>query len=713
MKRVRLLLLVLLACALVAPASASASAEHSSSAAAQVAATTAGQAEQEDGDPAGERLSVVVRTEHGLDVRRLPAGAPGEAEEALRRLRALDSVVAAERDVPVKALGDPLRQHQWGLDRLHAEQAWTSTQASGQKVAVVDTGVDAAHPDLAGVVLSGYDAFTPGGDGRNDANGHGTHVAGIVAAVSGNGIGVEGLARSAKILPVKVLQDDGSGYSSDVAEGILWAIANGATVVNLSLGSPNTSSSVDAAIEQAIQKGVVVVAASGNEGAKGNPVMWPAALPEVVSVGAIDSTDQRASFSGHGDWLDLVAPGVQIASTMSGEYMYSSGTSMAAPFVSATAALVRTRYPSLTPPQLADHLLATAEDLGPAGEDPEYGVGLVDTVKALTTAPPGLDLQAKDAVTPVAATSDLVRGATEVSRTAFPATAAATVAVLARDDAFADSLAGSALASTDGPILYTTGGPDAPLRAETATELTRVLAPGGVVHVLGGPGAVSERAVADVQALGFTVVRLQGPSRVETALAIADAVSPAPSRVMLARADQWADAVTGGAYAASSGVPLLLTQSDSLHPAVAAWLAAKRPSEVILLGGESALSANVAAAVPGRATRVSGPTRAGTAVAVAKSLWGRRDGAPGDRFVAVDGFASDSWSPALAASVLSARQAAPQILVNGGAPSTVSPETEAYLTELGYSSSKSATAYLVGPKVGAGTEDSLNALLTQ
>ena len=704
MKRLRLPLLVLLACVLAVPVSAAESAPDSNA-----PATAA----QDPAAPEEAGIAVMVRTQTGVDVHRLPAGEPGETEEALRRLRALDSVITAERDVPVKALADPLRRFQWALDRLHGERVAAAGDASGQKVAVVDTGVDGTHPDLAGVVLPGYDAFTPGADGRTDSNGHGTHIAGIVAALAGNGVGVEGMARGAKILPVKVLEDDGSGFSSDVAEGILWAIANGAGVINLSLGSPNTSAVVDQAIREAVKKGIVVVAAAGNEGDKGNPVMWPAALPEVLSVGAIDNTDQRAAFSGHGDWLDLVAPGVQIASTMNGEYMYSSGTSMAAPFVSATAALLRKRHPALTAAQLAEHLLATAEDLGPAGKDSQFGTGLVDTLKAVSTPPGGTASQAGDAVTAVGASADLVKAATEVSKTAFGAGGSASVAVLARDDAFADSLAGSALAGSRGPILYTTGGPDAPLRAETAAELRRVLAPGSVVMALGGPGAVSERALTEVRAMGYLVQRLQGASRVETAIAIADAVTPTPQRVLLARADQWADAVTGGAYAAASGVPLLLTQSDSLHPAVAAWLAAKRPAEVILLGGEGALSPAVAAAAPGRVTRVSGATRAGTAVAVAKTLWGRRAGAAGDRFVAVDGFAADSWSPALAASVLSAKQRAPQILVNGAAPSTVSPETETYLNELGYGSGRAGSAYLVGPKVGAGTAARLSTLLTQ
>lgn len=700
MRLIRLFVIAVLASSLALPASA----QEIPQSAQAVAAST----------PVAERgpgLTYLTHGADGLEVHRLSAGEPSETSEALRRLRNLDHVVVAEADVRVAAMGDALRHFQWGLDRLQAETAWTHSEGTGQKVAVVDTGVDGSHPDLAGVVLPGFDAFGAS-DGRTDVNGHGTHVAGIVAAVSGNTIGVEGLARKAKILPIKVLEDDGNGYSSDVASGILWAVANGATVINLSLGSPTTSAVVDNAIRHAVAQGITVVAASGNEGAKGNPVMYPAALPETIAVGAVDTDDTRAAFSGNGTWLDLVAPGVQIASTMSGQYMYSSGTSMAAPYVSAGVAMLRAKTPTMTPAQILAHLRATAEDLGPKGKDNEFGYGLMDVVKALSTPlGGGTTNQATTGVTPVGTATDLVQAAAEVSRTAFTTDATATMAVLARDDAFADSLAGAALAGAKGPILYTAGGPDAGLRAETAAELRRVLVPGSTVNLLGGPGAISDRVRNEVQAMGFVVRRLQGPSRVETALAIADAVSPAPQRVILARADQWADAVTGGAYAAAAGVPLLLTQSDSLHPAVAAWLMAKQPAEVILLGGEAALSSAVAAAVPANWIRIAGSTRAGTAVAVAKYLWNRRVGTIGDRFVAVDGFASDSWSPALAASVLSAKQVAPQILVNGGAPDSVSPETAAYLSELGYGSAKAGTAYLVGPKVGASTASRLSSLL--
>lgn len=680
----------------------------------------------QDTSPGGDEITVaaVIDRGDGLVVVRVQAR-PEDAADTARHLEALPDVVTAEIDHPVRAFGDPLRQFQWGLDRLRADLTWSHGNANGQTVAVVDTGVDANHPDLAGVLVGGFDALDGSSDGGVDPNGHGTHVAGIIAAVAGNGIGVEGFAPGAKVMPIRVLNEQGTGFSSDVAEGILWAASNGATVVNLSLGSPDESSVVTTAIGQAVSRGVVVVAASGNEGAKGNPVIFPASLDNVIGVGAIDQGDAHASFSGNGDWLDVVAPGVQIASTMNGDYMYSTGTSMAAPFVSATAALVRARHTSLDPAGVATHLATTSEDLGATGFDPLFGHGLIDPVAALSTTPGGTapvevpeepveekEAAAEPVVARVGTSQDMARTAVDISKATFPADERAAMAILARDDSFADSLAGSALIGDRGPILYTTGGPAGGLRSETAAELRRVLRPGGKVVVLGGPNAVSEIAVGDVQALGFAVERLQGPSRVETAVAIADAVPGGGGRVLLARADSWADAVTGGAYAASEGIPLLLTQSNALHPAVAAYLAAHRPSEVVLLGGEAALSGAVASAISTKTTRVSGPTRAGTAVAVAERLWGRTAGRTDDHFVVTDGWGQTSWAPALAASVLSAKTVAPQLVVNGAdSANPLPPETHAYLDGLGYSSGKPASATMVGPLTGASVADSLSGLL--
>ncbi len=330
---------------------------------------------------------------------------------ALRRTR---DVVAVAVDVPRRALGtapadpgpDPYRSEQWALDALDAEAVWAGGTASGQVVAVVDTGVDPEHPDLSGRVLPGATflggprsgsgwigapecAFPSPATGaaldRYSSCGHGTHVAGIVAAVSGNGVGVAGLAQQARILPVRVLDADGLGWDSDVARGIVYAVDAGATVINLSLGGPASSAVLQAAVEYAVAAGVSVVAAAGNSALEGNPVMYPAALPRVLAVAAVDEDLDRAPFSGFGSWVDLAAPGVDILSTMPDYGLMSmSGTSMAAPYAAATVALVRAAAADLTGAEAEARVTATAEDLGAPGRDRYFGAGLISPREART-----------------------------------------------------------------------------------------------------------------------------------------------------------------------------------------------------------------------------------------------------------------------------------------------------------------------------------------
>ncbi|GAT68036.1 peptidase [Planomonospora sphaerica] len=341
----------------------------------------------------------------------------GEAAEAVQDARAVPDTLAIAVDSKVSAVGgaspllaagtasaaaawvdDAYRGAQWPLNTLSAESVWKSATGAGQIVAVVDSGVDAAHPDLAGTVLSGTDLVVDRGTGQSDPNGHGTHVAGIVAAKAGNGVGIAGLAHGAKILPVRVLDADGSGWSSDVAAGITYAADHGATVINLSLGSPGSDPMVRSAIDYALAKDVVVVAAAGNSAQDcskvsnpypgencGNPVNYPAAFPGVVGVAATDSADARAAFSEYGSYVDVAAPGVRVRSTYpSSRYLDMSGTSMASPYAAATVALIRAKFPAMSAAQATARLTGTARDLGTAGRDPYYGAGLVQPLAALS-----------------------------------------------------------------------------------------------------------------------------------------------------------------------------------------------------------------------------------------------------------------------------------------------------------------------------------------
>lgn len=265
--------------------------------------------------------------------------------------------------------------------------------------------------------------------------------------------------------------------------------------------------------------------------------------------------------------------------------------------------------------------------------------------------------------------SDPIAAALVISRSRFADDGAARV-VLSRDDTFPDSLAGATL-SFDGPLLLT---PTALLHEGTRTEIERVLPPGGTVHLLGGTAAISQAVEDELRAAGFTVDRLAGESRVETAIMVANRVrslAPEQPAVALARAfgtegndsAGWADSVTGGAWGAATGVPILVTDTASVHPAVAAWLDADQPSQTVLFGGTVALSEQVEAAVP-NPLRVFGAERTGTAAAIATDLWGVSTTGM-RRFAIIDGFQADGWAYGLAAAGMAADAGAPLLMVNG------------------------------------------------
>jgi subtilisin family serine protease len=271
---------------------------------------------------------------------------------------------------------------QWALAAMHSVPSWAISRGAGVTVAVVDTGVDASHPDLIGQVLTGYD-FVDGDTTTQDGYGHGTHVAGIIAARANNQIGVAGVAPDSRILPVRVLDDSGSGYLSDVAAGIVYAADHNARVINLSLGAPSGATTLADAVTYARGKGALVVCAAGNDAA--SQLLYPAAYDGCESVAATDQSDQLASFSNGGPGLDVSAPGVDIASTYPGDnYVYESGTSMAAPMVSAVLAqlIAMGTSPAVA---LAD-LHASALDLGAPGYDLRFGAGRIDALAAVTLA---------------------------------------------------------------------------------------------------------------------------------------------------------------------------------------------------------------------------------------------------------------------------------------------------------------------------------------
>lgn len=269
---------------------------------------------------------------------------------------------------------------------INAIGGWDLEQGKNSIIiAIIDTGIDYTHEDLAGKVIRGYDFVNGDYDPRDD-HGHGTHVAGVAGAIANNGRGIAGVCPGCSLLAIKVVSADGSGDNASIANGIANAVSHGAQVINLSLGGLDRSSTIKLAVEQAYQSGAIIVAASGNDGS--GVSLYPAAFPEVIAVGATDRYGDHASFSNYGSHLELVAPGQTIYSTLPGNsYEAWNGTSMACPHAAGLAGLLFSQNPTLTNQQVRQVMAATAQDLGSAGRDSYFGYGRINALSALTQTP--------------------------------------------------------------------------------------------------------------------------------------------------------------------------------------------------------------------------------------------------------------------------------------------------------------------------------------
>jgi len=289
--------------------------------------------------------------------------------------------------VAAASVDDPLAPDQWGWSRIKADEAYdTGYHGEGVVVALLDTGVEAEHPDLAANIIGGWN-FVDGNDNVTDVDGHGTMVCGVIAAVANNGLGIAGVASNVSIMPLKVLSETG-GNMFDIDLAIRYAADQGAQVIGMSLGGNFSRFPLlmQDAVEYAYQKGCILVAAAGNDGS--NEPFYPAAFDQVIAVSAINEVDQKASFSNYGDYIDFCAPGVHVLTTWkNGTYAYRDGTSFAAPFVTGVVALMLSKEPSLDPENVTATLRAEAEDLGAEGWDQFYGWGLVDAYAAVSLTP--------------------------------------------------------------------------------------------------------------------------------------------------------------------------------------------------------------------------------------------------------------------------------------------------------------------------------------
>jgi hypothetical protein len=305
----------------------------------------------------------------------VPVGEGEDIQKLMDSYRQRPDVESVQPDYIRRTCSLPVQAaDNWGIARVGADTLSSRVYADGNPVvAVIDTGVYAGHPLLNGKVLQGYD-YVNGDSDPDDDNGHGSHVAGIAAMVAGD--------RDVRILPVKVLDQKGYGYDSDIADGIHYAVDQGADILNLSFGGEGESSELENAVNYAVARGVVVVAAAGNDSETAD-LYYPAGIKSCITVSATDRFDRVAGFSNYGSVVDIAAPGKDILSSVPyftniDGYISYSGTSQAVPFVAGIAALLKENDSAITAGQIEEEIFRNADDRGPVGRDDFYGYGIIN-----------------------------------------------------------------------------------------------------------------------------------------------------------------------------------------------------------------------------------------------------------------------------------------------------------------------------------------------
>jgi len=583
----------------------------------------------------------------------------------------------------------------WALEAMRAPSGWAVRPAATSRIAILDDGVDARRPDLRGRVLAGWDAVNARplvANASSDRGGHGTSVAGVAAALRGNGLGVVGMNPAADLVPVRV--SDAAGCIDDAAlvGGLTWLADQGVDVVNISLGGPEDTAVLKAAVATLSATGTVLVGASGNDPTL--DVFYPAAYDDVIAVGGLGPDDIVASYSTGGPWLDVVAPagavdgGVERRLAVLGEdgtLRHVAGTSFAAPQVAGALSLWLGRSggrPGTAAARLA--ISTSARDLGTPGHDDRSGAGALDLAAMLDRAlPTATDLPGFDGDPTTVdrfGTSDVAATLLTVSRERF-APGLARHAVIVGSDRAADAIVAAPLLGS-GPLLV---GTSDGLSSEVVDELARATPPGALVYLVGGVTSLPDTAAEQIRASGRTPRRLAGPTRIGTALAVADEVvrvGGEPDAVLVLRAaaaqegsSEWADAVALTAWSARAGLPILLSASDTLSPEVKAWLHGRPDVERFAIGGFSALDEQIVVDLstsPAGATvrRIAGSDRAGTAAAIARTAF--RVPTHGWRwYLVVNGRDPAGWAHGLAAAGLAADVGANVVLVDpDGVPAT-------------------------------------------
>lgn len=584
-------------------------------------------------------------------------------DEVTKELKAMPGVLSVSPAQKVKlsavssvsSITDPHYSEQWGLSKAEVPKAWNlGATGKGITVAVVDTGVDTNHPDLQDNLVSGYNAITgeTGLSAIQDNNGHGTHVSGIIAAEL-NGVGVVGVAYQAKIMPIKTMDRSGEGTDDVIADGIVWAADHGAKIINLSLGSDTQEEVLKEAVQYAIDQGCLVVAAGGNkdDSTKLTTITYPAADPQVLAVTATDANDHLASFSLTGPSADLAAPGTHIVSDYwdnGSGYATSDGTSMAAPFVAGVAALVWSTHPDFSADHIRQVLEDSAIDLGSPGRDSSFGYGRVDAYWAVKFAdqPESLPASAN-----VSWAGGILQGGTTTTSASLtiPSRAFGSDPTQNPKVELTTPTDIASLPSGVNPIgqpVSVSLGISTPVRKQLQLSLTpdyKTFAPDsshlfyiyrwtGKRWLKVGGGVSSNTVTVGITEPGIYQIgsasipqgnRLAGADRLETAIQISQAGFPdGADTVILARAEDFPDALAGVPLAYKYHAPILLTNSSSLADNVLNEIKRLNPQQIILLGGTGAISGGIEQELQSmyNITRLGGANRYATAQQIAEAL---------------------------------------------------------------------------------------------
>ena len=532
---------------------------------------------------------------------------------------------------------------EWGLQAVDAPKVWSmGIKGKGITIAVVDTGVDSSIGDLKGNLIPGYNALTGGTSFVDtvDDNGHGTQVASLIVG-NGQGLGLFGVAPEAKILPVKVFDSSGDGDVQSVQSGIRWATDNGAKIINLSMGSSTLDVPLQEAIKYAQVKDCLIVAAVGNHSDIEEPnILYPASFPAVIAVGALTKDNKIAPFSNIGYNLDLVAPGTQILTDnvgISGEnkLIFNDGTSMAAPFVSGVAALIWSAHPDWSAQQVISNIEQSAQRLDISGRSSQFGFGLPNAYRAIKIAnlqtlfsPTTIDYAGgiiKDAssgfsllVSPLTWNSTSMVNLQSVGVPApFPSgiiPCSATVRVSWDTSETPHKIFSLSIPVTNQSTL---------VNYLFRWDGSRWIRVGGGISGSMLTVGIFEQGIYRIGQMPLTTSFHLQRDRIATAIEIANTAYPTGAdTLILARADDYSDALAGVPLAYKYSAPILLNYPDSLDPRVESEIQHLAPKRIYLLGGTKAISAEIESNLSRIASvyRLAGENRYATAAQIAQTL---------------------------------------------------------------------------------------------